>query len=118
MKKGFTLIEVLIVVIILGILATLALPQFTKLSRRARLAEGWAGLGALRTAQAVYYMEKDTYADAIGDVDHDATANFTYAIEAKDATEYTAYALGSGGDFAGMSCWFNSASAARDSGGV
>jgi prepilin-type N-terminal cleavage/methylation domain-containing protein len=56
-KRGFTLIEVLIVVIILGILATLAIPQFTSMVKRARLAEAWTGLGAVRTAQAIYKME-------------------------------------------------------------
>ena len=66
-KKGFTLIEVLIVVIILGILATLAVPQFTRMISRARMAEAWAGLGAVRTAQSIYWMEHSAYAGVVTD---------------------------------------------------
>ena len=99
MKKGFTLIEVLIVVIILGILATLAIPQFNSMVNRARLAEAWAGLGAVRTAQAVYYMEDaTTYADDVADIDFDAPTDalFTYAVSAGNSTNFKATANGSG----------------------
>jgi len=70
-RRGFTLIEVLIVVIILGILATLSVPQFTRIIGRARMAEAWAGLGAMRTAQSVYKMDTGVYATAIDDLDVD-----------------------------------------------
>ena len=100
-KKGFTLIEVLIVVIILGILATLAVPQFTRMIKRARMSEAWAGLGAVRTAQSVYWMEKSAYATVITDLDCDATAgDFTFSV-ANDASGYIATATGAG-DAAGL----------------
>jgi len=107
-SKGFTLIEVLIVVIILGILATLAIPQFGKMRKRARLAEAWAGLGAVRTAQAVYFMEQDKYADAEGDLDFDPPSGggFTYDILAGSAADFTAQASGIGTtDFSGICAW-------------
>jgi len=97
-KKGFTLIEVLIVVIILGILATLAIPQFTGMVAKARLSEAWSGLGAVRTAQAVYYMEHDNYADDIDDLDvDDVVGDFTLTVtSAAGNTGYVATATGAG----------------------
>ena len=110
-KKGFTLIELLIVVIILGILATLAVPQFTRMISRARMAEAWAGLGAVRTAQSVYWMEHSNYAGVITDLDCDASAGdfafTTVAIGADDET-YNAIATGSG-DAAGLVAWMTNA---------
>jgi prepilin-type N-terminal cleavage/methylation domain-containing protein len=80
-KRGFTLIEVLIVVIILGILATLAIPQFTNMVRRARLAEAWTGLGAVRTAQAIQEMETGDYTSSLAVLGIAAThGEFTLSI--------------------------------------
>ena len=107
-RKGFTLIEVLIVVIILGILATLALPQFTKMRKRAYLAEAWAGLGAIRTAQAIYYMEHLTYG-ADGSLDYDipgASAQFSYAVVSNNDSDFRADANGNTtGPANGVNAW-------------
>lgn len=109
-RKGFTLIEVLIVIIILGILATLAIPQFGKMTKRARMAEAWAALGAVRTAEAVYYMEEDNYAIAIGDLDFDTPTGggFSYTVSGPaGGASYTARAQGHTPDanFSGMDAW-------------
>jgi type IV pilus assembly protein PilA len=92
-KRGFTLIEVLIVIIILGILATLAIPQFTKMVKRAYLAEAWTGLGALKTAQEVYKMENGTSYALVGEVDkldfeEPANTKFTYSIANGTSANY------------------------------
>ena len=50
-EKGFTLIEILIVVVILGILASMILPRLLSQTERAVIAEGQQMLGAIRTAQ-------------------------------------------------------------------
>ncbi|NQT47208.1 MAG: type II secretion system protein [Candidatus Omnitrophica bacterium] len=60
-KSSFTLIELLIVVIIVGILATVALPQYTKVVNRARGAEAVSNIGTLMRAMAVYYTESSDY---------------------------------------------------------
>lgn len=49
-KKGFTLIEVLIVIIIIGILASIALPQYISTIAKARSAEAVAQLGTFRAS--------------------------------------------------------------------
>ncbi len=51
MRKGFTLMELLIVVIVIGILASIGVPQFFRVAERGRTAEATHALGALRSAQ-------------------------------------------------------------------
>ena len=61
MKKGFTLLELVVVIIILGILAALGLTQYAKMVEKGRTAEAKTVLGTLRTAEAAYNLEKGTY---------------------------------------------------------
>jgi len=57
MKKGFTLIEIIIVIGILGIMASFALPRLTGMQEPARAGEGIQILGALRSAQLRYCLD-------------------------------------------------------------
>jgi len=68
-KRGFTLIEVLIVVIILGILATIAIPQFGKVVERARFAEVATNAHAIKAALAIYYMQEGALTDVLADIE-------------------------------------------------
>ena len=56
MKKAFTLIELLVVVLIIGILASIALPQYTKAVRKTRVAEARMILKKLIEATDLYYL--------------------------------------------------------------
>ena len=58
-SKGFTLIELMIVVAIIGILAAIAIPRFANLIDRAREARTQGNLGALRSAMAICYGATD-----------------------------------------------------------
>lgn len=54
-QKGFTLIELVVVIVILGILAAVAVPKFTDLSVDARLAVGKGACGALQSSAVLLY---------------------------------------------------------------
>ena len=69
MRKGFTLLELVIVVIIVAVLAGLGIPQFIRTVERAKAAEGVSTLGVLRSSQIRYYAEYGTYTSAIGQLD-------------------------------------------------
>lgn len=63
MKKGFTLLELIIVILILGILATLAITQYSKMLEKARGAEAKMVLGSIRLQQAAYRAQYYTCAN-------------------------------------------------------
>ena len=63
-EKGFTLIELMIVVAIIGILAAIAIPNFLNYQRRAKTAEARTNLGAIRTSQESYASTADEYVAA------------------------------------------------------
>jgi type IV pilus assembly protein PilA len=60
-QKGFTLIELMIVVAIIGILAAIAIPNFLNYQLKAKTAEAKTNLGAIRTSQETFNAEMDYY---------------------------------------------------------
>jgi prepilin-type N-terminal cleavage/methylation domain-containing protein len=74
-KAGFTLVELMVVVIIIGILAAVATPIYSSQTRRARTSEAITALGAVRQAERVYYTEHNVFlAVAANNVQNDPSA--------------------------------------------
>ena len=59
-KSGFTLIELVMVIVILGILSAIAIPKFADLTTQAKISVGKGGLGAIRSAVAIEYAKSAT----------------------------------------------------------
>ena len=81
-NKAFTLIELLVVVLIIGILAAVALPQYTKAVRKARIAEAKIILKKFTEAQDVYFLSND------GSPDTTSAWNQVLDIEVPEETQY------------------------------
>src|SRR2546422_8912997 len=65
--RGFTLIELMIVVAIIGILAAIAIPNFMTYQAKARQSEAKVNLGGIFTTATSYFAENNTFSVATGD---------------------------------------------------
>ncbi|MFZ9595941.1 MAG: type IV pilin protein [Bdellovibrionia bacterium] len=65
LKNGFTLVELMVVVAIIGILASVAIPNYQQFQARARQSEAKAGLGNIGAIEMAYFSDAQTYSMCI-----------------------------------------------------
>ena len=112
MKKasGFTLVEILIVVAIIGILSAIAVPMYTEHITRSQLVEAHTGLSDLRVRMEQFYQDNRTYdgaaLDNCGAGAPGVAKNFTFNCRSRGQT-YTATATGSAGRRVGFGFTIN-----------
>ncbi|MBL0142678.1 MAG: prepilin-type N-terminal cleavage/methylation domain-containing protein [Betaproteobacteria bacterium] len=108
--SGFTLIEIMIVVAIVGILAAIAVPMYTDHITRAQLVEGHTGLSDLRVRMEQFYQDNRTYDGGglgnCGAANPANRTNFTYVCLSAGQT-YLATANGTAGRVVGFSFTVN-----------
>lgn len=96
-NKGFTLIELMIVVAIIGILAAIAIPNFMSYQCKAKQAEAKSILGNMRVLQEAYFAEYSTYADdtvTLGFRTPKGDPVYSYSITEGTDDAFTAQATG------------------------
>ena len=81
-QKGFTLIELMIVVAIIGILAAIAIPNFLNYQCKAKQSEAKSSLGNIRTSEEAYFAEYDTYSSSLGNIGFavKGTSRYTFSV--------------------------------------
>ncbi|MCY7316088.1 MAG: prepilin-type N-terminal cleavage/methylation domain-containing protein [Rubrivivax sp.] len=110
-QRGFTIVELMIAVVVIGVIAALALPSFLDSIRKGRRSEALSALSAIQQAQERYRSNNRNYAGALTDIGY-ASASVTtrpgeyYTVQvstdsATSATRYVATADGSASGQAG-----------------
>ncbi len=64
-RAGFTILELIIVVMVIGALAAAGIPMFLRYQLKSRSAEGKTNLGAIRVLEAAYFSEYEAYLSAV-----------------------------------------------------
>lgn len=95
--KGITLTELLIVVVIIGILAMLAVPSFTRTIEKAKLGEAISNLNLIRTGQKIYFLEYRSFSPNVADLNIEdpntpSDRFFDYTLPSSGASNFTARA--------------------------
>jgi prepilin-type N-terminal cleavage/methylation domain-containing protein len=95
--RGFTLIEIAIVLVLIGILAAMAISTYRMMINKARMTQAKTVLSHLTKTEATYFGEHDRYTDNVSLLDFDPVKYNFYEVSVvldNDANNYTGIATG------------------------
>lgn len=96
-RGGFTIIELAIVLVIIGIIATLAVYSYNKLVNKARFTQAKTALKHLQKMETIYFADFDRYTDNLARLDFNPVKYDYYEVSVTlldNALNYTGYAKG------------------------
>ncbi|MFA7073689.1 MAG: prepilin-type N-terminal cleavage/methylation domain-containing protein [Endomicrobiaceae bacterium] len=103
-NQGFTLVELVIVIVIVGILSIVAVPIYRGYTRKSMLTEGKSLISAIEKQEKIYYVEFAKYIDVsatsfspVLDIDARANKYFTAFQVTVSGSAFTAVTTGTGG---------------------
>jgi type IV pilus assembly protein PilE len=99
-SEGYSLLEIMIVIVIIGVLALIAIPKFMGVTARAKMVEAKTMLKQVYTLQQAHLYERDVYGSSLPAIGFEAselvtgggTARYVIAIEEAGAASFTATA--------------------------
>lgn len=95
-RRGFTLVELLLVVVIIGALASIAIPKYNRIRERAARGLLMSDLRNLASAQETYLFERHTYTAAADSLRYTPSSGVTVTIVEADAGGWAATAARTG----------------------
>jgi len=87
--RGFTMIEVLLVAIIIAVLVSIAVPNYIQATERARAREAISTLNAMVAAERTYNAERRTYLDLTSDAEWEAIGMENPNLNGQRSFDYT-----------------------------
>jgi type IV pilus assembly protein PilA len=83
-QQGFTLIELMIVVAIIGILAAIAIPSYNDYTARAQMSEAVELMGGTKTPLAEWFSDKGTWPSVLNSVSGSLSGKYTSSLVGTD----------------------------------
>ncbi len=105
-QKGFSLVELMIVVAIIGILAALAVPRFQSFQAKAKQTEAKNNLSHIYTLEQTYYGDNDAYTAVLADIGFrvQGKTKYNYAVTQASASTFRAQATATTADIIMSRC--------------